>query len=340
MHRFAILGCGIVSRVHARAIAGLEEARLVGCCSARECSREAFAKETGCSPFTSYSAMLADSGCDVVSICTPSGQHPEQIIAAAEAGKHVVVEKPLGLRLAEADRAIEACEHAGVKLFVVMQNRYNPAIRLLKRAMDAGRFGRIYMLLARVLWFRDQGYYDMAPWRGTWHLDGGCLANQAAHYADIVQWLGGGIEKVHALGATQARRMEAEDSIVMNLRFRSGALGNITATTLTYPGDLEGSLTVLGERGTVQVGGIALNRLDRWDFDSADPMDGEVEGTATAPSEGTGFGHADYFRNVLEVLDGHTRPLVDGREGRKTVELIEAAYRSSHDGGRPVRLPL
>jgi UDP-N-acetyl-2-amino-2-deoxyglucuronate dehydrogenase len=340
MVRVALVGCGRISKSHVEALAGLTDAELVACCDVVPARAEAIASKTDCAAYSDYERMLRETKCDVVSLCTPSGLHPSQAALAAKYGRHVLSEKPLGVRLDDVDEAIRACDAAGVHLFVVKQNRFNRTVRLARQALEMGRFGRIYMVLSSVLWARPQEYYDAARWRGTWEYDGGCLCNQAAHYVDLVQWMGGAVESVQAYSATQGRRIEAEDSIVVNLRFRSGALGSINVTTLAYPKNLEGSLTILGEKGTVKIGGFALNHFERWEFDSGHPMDEEIQSAATNPPNVYGFGHLDYYRHVLDVLNGQGEAEVDGRDGRKTVELICAAYVSARKGGTPCPLPL
>jgi UDP-N-acetyl-2-amino-2-deoxyglucuronate dehydrogenase len=250
-----------------------------------------------------------------------------------------VTEKPMAISLAAADDLVQACDAAGVHLFVVKQNRLNPAIQLLRRAVDKGRFGRIYSANTTVRWTRPQEYYDAEPWRGTWEFDGGAFMNQASHYVDLMQWLVGPVESVMAKTATQARRLEAEDSGVALLKFRSGALGVIEVTVLTYPRNLEGSITILGEKGSVKVGGTAVNRVDTWLFAEYDDDDKLVEAANTNPPNVYGFGHEGYYRNVLKVLRGDARPDTDGRAGRKSLELILGIYESAKTG-REVPIPL
>ena len=258
---------------------------------------------------------------------------------AARAGKHVVSEKPMAISLAGADELVHACDEAGVQLFVVKQNRLNPSIELLRRAIDKGRFGRLYMLNCTVHWARPQEYYDQAPWRGTWEFDGGAFMNQASHYVDLIQWMGGPVESVIAKTATLARRIESEDSGVAVLKFRSGALGTIEVTMLTYPRNLEGSITVLGEKGSVKIGGTAVNRVEHWAFADYDDDDKLIEAASTNPPTVYGFGHEAYYRNVLQVLRGEARAGTDGREGRKSLELILGIYQSARTGCE-VPLPL
>lgn len=332
MHKIALAGCGRISKNHIDSILKLREeglVELVACCDViPERAIEAAMKVgNGCRSYTDIETMLeTEKNVDLVSLCTPSGLHPYQAIKVAEAGKNILSEKPMGCSIEACDRAIAAADKAGVKYMVVKQNRFNPAIQLLRRAFDKGRFGRIYMILANVLWTRPQEYYDMAKWRGTYELDGGCLSNQAAHYVDMVQWFGGDVADAQAEFSTQKIKMEAEDTISVAIKFKSGAIGNINATVLTYPKNLEGSITILGENGTVRVGGGSMNKIERWEFADKDPMDEEVSQNDTAPKSVYGFGHLPYYRNVLDVLDGRTAPMCDGREARKTVEIIEMSY--------------
>jgi UDP-N-acetyl-2-amino-2-deoxyglucuronate dehydrogenase len=289
--------------------------------------------------FGSLDEMLAAVPSDLVSICTPSGLHPQHGIIAARAGRHVLTEKPMAISLAAADELVQACDAAGVQLFVVKQNRLNPAIQLLKRAVEKGRFGRLYMANVTVRWTRPQSYYDAEPWRGTWEFDGGAFMNQASHYVDLMQWLMGPAESVMAKTATQARRIEAEDSGVAVVKFRSGALGVMEVSVLTFPKNLEGSITILGETGSVKIGGTAVNRVDHWEFADYDDDDKLVDAAATAPPSVYGFGHVPYYENVVAALRGHGKADTDGRAGRKSLELILGIYESAKTG-REVPIPL
>lgn len=331
MHKIALVGCGRISNNHIEAITKLKEeglAELVACCDViPERAIEAAMKAGGsCKSYTDYTQMLKETDASLISICTPSGLHPYQAIEAAEAGKNILSEKPQGCSLEACDKAIEAADKANVKYMVVKQNRFNPSIQLLRRAYEKGRFGKIYMILANVLWTRPQDYYDMAKWRGTYELDGGCLSNQASHYVDLVQWFGGEVQDVTAQHSTQKIKMEAEDTISVALKFKGGAVGSINATVLTYPKNLEGSLTILGEKGTARVGGFALNKIEHWEFADGDPMDEEVKNASEAPKSVYGHGHLPYYRHVLDVLEGKIEPMCTGREARKTVEIIMRAY--------------
>jgi len=337
--RVALVGCGRISRNHLEAIDRIDGLALSAVCDIDESRAREAGERHGVPWFRSYDEMLAEAPCDVVTIATPSGLHPQHGIAAARAGKHVISEKPIAISLEGADALVHACDVAGVNLFVVKQNRLNAPIQLLKRAIDRGRFGRIYMANCTVRWTRPQEYYDQAPWRGTWEFDGGAFMNQASHYVDLIQWLVGPVESVIAKTATMARRIEAEDSGVAVLKFRSGALGTIEVTMLTYPKNLEGSITILGETGTVKIGGTAVNKVEHWTFADDDDDDKLVDAVSTSPPNIYGFGHEAYYRNVLGVLRGGAMPETDGRAGRKSLELILGIYESAKTG-RDVPLPL
>lgn len=337
--RVALVGCGRISRNHIDAIAKVPELELVAVADLDVARAREAGAIAGAPAFGSLQDMLREVPSDLVTICTPSGLHPQQGIIAARAGRHVVTEKPMAISLAAADELVQTCDAEGVHLFVVKQNRLNPPIQLLKRAMDKGRFGRIYMSNVTVRWTRPQDYYDAESWRGTWEFDGGAIMNQASHYVDLMQWLLGPVESVMAKTATQARRIEAEDSGVALLKFRSGALGVIEVSVLTWPRNLEGSITILGEKGSVKIGGTAVNKVEHWLFDAYDDDDKLVEAASTNPPTVYGFGHEGYYRNLVPVLRGRERPDTDGRAGRKSLELILGIYESAKTG-REVPIPL
>jgi UDP-N-acetyl-2-amino-2-deoxyglucuronate dehydrogenase len=330
--RVALVGCGRIARNHFDAIARVDGLDLVGVADIVPARAEAAGAANGVPAFTSLAEMLAAVDCDVVTVATPSGLHPVHGIEAARSGKHVVSEKPMAISLAGADSLIDACAESGVRLFVVKQNRLNPAIQLVKRAVQKGRFGRIHSANCTVRWARPQEYYDQAPWRGTWAMDGGAFMNQASHYVDLIQWLAGPVESVAAMTATQERKIEAEDSGAAVLRFQNGAIGVLDVTMLTYPKNLEGSLTILGDSGSVKIGGTAVNRVETWLFEDYDDDDKLIEAAATTPPTVYGFGHQGYYRNVLRVLRGEAVPDTDGREGRKSLEIILAIYESARTG--------
>ena len=337
--RVALVGCGRISKNHLEALDKVQGVGLVAVADTDVERARAVGAAHNVPAFGSLEEMLAAVPSDLVSICTPSGLHPQHGIIAARAGRHVLTEKPMAISLAAADELVQACDAAGVQLFVVKQNRLNPAIQLLKRAVDKGRFGRLYMANVTVRWTRPQSYYDAEPWRGTWEFDGGAFMNQASHYVDLMQWLMGPAESVMAKTATQARRIEAEDSGVAAVKFRSGALGVMEVSVLTFPKNLEGSITILGESGSVKIGGTAVNRVDHWEFADYDDDDKLVDAAATAPPSVYGFGHVPYYQNVVAALKGQGKADTDGRAGRKSLELILGIYESAKTG-REVPIPL
>jgi len=338
--RFALVGCGRISGSHFDAIQRhVERAELVGVC---DIDGEAVAKaaaKTGASAFRSLEAMLAGSDADLVILSTPSGLHADQTVQVAAAGRHVMTEKPMATRWQDGKRMVHACDQAGVHLFVVKQNRRNATLQLVKRAIEGGRFGRIYMVNINVFWSRPQSYYDSAPWRGTWEFDGGAFMNQASHYVDLLDWLIGPVESVQAYTATLARNIQVEDTGVVSIRWRTGALGSMNVTMLTYPKNYEGSITILGEKGTVRVGGVAVNKIEHWEFAEPHPDDATVERASYETTSVYGFGHPLYYDNVIQALRGEAVPDTDGREGLDSLEILIATYLSARDGRR-VALPL
>jgi UDP-N-acetyl-2-amino-2-deoxyglucuronate dehydrogenase len=338
--RFALVGCGRISGNHVEALASHgEHAELVGICDTDPAALEAMRAKTGAPAFATLDDLLAECDCDVVVLATPSGLHAEQGIAAARAGRHVVTEMPMSTRWQDAKQLVQVCDQEGVDLFVVKQNRRNATIQLLKRAMEKGRFGRVYMVNVNVFWSRPQSYYDSARWRGTWEFDGGAFMNQASHYVDLLDWIIGPVESVHAVTATLARNIQVEDTGVVNIKWRSGALGSMNVTMLTYPQNLEGSITIIGEKGTARVGGVAVNRIEHWQFAEPDEDDAAVQDASYQTTSVYGHGHPLYYRNVIQSLRGEAEPETDGREGLRSLELLIGIYLSARDA-RTVTLPL
>jgi UDP-N-acetyl-2-amino-2-deoxyglucuronate dehydrogenase len=338
--RFALVGCGRIAANHFAAFEQLRDrAELVAVCDIDPAALAAATKRTGARGYASLTELLAHGDSDVVVIATPSGLHPEQTIQIAESGRHVMTEKPMATRWEDGKRMVHACDSAGVRLFVVKQNRHNATLQLLKHAIERGRFGRIYMVTVNVFWTRPQSYYDSAKWRGTWEFDGGAFMNQASHYVDLLDWLIGPVESVYAYTATLARNIEVEDSGVAAVRWRSGTLGTVNVTMLTYPKNLEGSITVIGEKGTVRVGGVAVNEIQHWAFADAADEDQRVKSASYQTASVYGLGHPAYYDNVIKVLSGEAEPQTDGREGLRSLEVLIAIYRSARDGHR-ISLPL
>ena len=338
--RIAVVGCGRISERHFDALnAHSARAELVAVCDTDPCALAAARDRTGVPGYPTLRSLLEASDADAVVLCTPSGLHADQAIQVAEAGRHVISEKPMATRWNDANRMVKACDDAGVRLFVVKQNRRNLTLQLVKSAVEKGRFGRIYMANLNVYWSRPQSYYDSARWRGTWEYDGGAFMNQASHYVDLLDWIVGPVQSVHAFTGTLGRNIEVEDTGVANIRWRNGALGSVNVTMLTYPNNLEGSLTILGEKGTVRVGGVAVNEIQHWQFATPDPDDEKVKSASYETTSVYGFGHPLYYDNVMSTLQGEAEPETDGREGLRSLELLIGIYRSARDG-RVVSLPL
>ena len=338
--RFALVGCGRIAVNHFSSIKQhSDRAELVGVCDVSRSALDAAVALTNAKPYTTVASLLKDTNADAVILSTPSGLHAQQAVEIAASGRHVVTEKPMATRWHDGLRMVKACDDASVRMFVVKQNRRNATLQLLKMAVEQGRFGRIYMVNINVFWTRPQEYYDSAAWRGTWEFDGGALMNQASHYVDLLDWLIGPIESIQAYTATLARDIEVEDSGVISVRWRSGALGSMNVTMLTYPKNLEGSITILGEKGTVRIGGVAVNEIQQWEFLEPRDEDSQIKQANYATTSVYGFGHPLYYNNVINVLRGEALPETDGREGLRSLEVLIAAYLSARDGKR-VALPL
>lgn len=338
--RFAVVGCGRISPNHFAALEKhADRAELVAICDADPQVLADATNKLKVPAFTSLSDLLTAKLADIIVLATPSGLHPQQAIQCAKAGVHVMTEKPMATRWEDGKRMVEACDAAGVHLFVIKQNRRNATLQLLKRAVEKKRFGRIYMVCINVFWQRPQSYYNTAKWRGTWEFDGGAFMNQASHYVDLIDWLIGPVESVFAYTATLARDIQVEDTGVLAIKWRSGTLGTMNVTMLTYPKNLEGSITIIGEKGTVRIGGLAVNEIQEWRFAEADTDDALVKDASYQTTSVYGFGHPLYYDNVIKVLRGEANPETDGREGLKSLEVLIAAYTSARDG-RKVSLPL
>lgn len=338
--RFALVGCGRISKNHFESIKHHSEyAELVDICDIDPTALKNAVVETGAKPHDNLQSMLTNTTADIVILTTPSGLHADQAVLCARAGKHVITEKPMATRWEDGKRMVKACDEAGVKLFVVKQNRRNATLQLLKSAMNKKRFGKIYMVNVNVFWTRPQSYYDQGGWRGKWESDGGAFMNQASHYVDLLQWLIGPLESLHAYTGTLEREIDAEDTGVISLKWRSGAMGSMNVTMLTYPKNFEGSITILGEKGTARVGGVAVNEIQHWEFAESDADDAQINKSNYQTTSVYGFGHPMYYENVIKVMRGEASPETDGRAGLQSLEVLIATYISARDGKR-VGLPL
>ncbi len=344
---FGVVGCGMISQFHARAIDDLPGAKLVACFDHFPAAVERLSGATGCTAYGRLDEMLADPKVDIVVIGTPSGAHLEPAIAAARAGKHVIVEKPLEITLRRCDRIIRECEKNGVKLATIFPSRFHDSSVEMRRAVDGNRFGRLTTGDAYVKWFRSQEYYDSGQWRGTWELDGGgALMNQAVHSVDLLVWLMGPVAEMTAHTATLAhKRIAVEDVAMATLRFESGALGVIEASTAAYPGYLK-RIELHGSHGTAV---MEEEDIVTWDFAKSNRRDAAIKkkmaeskstgGGASDPTAIGHHGHTKQFRDMIRAIKKDTIPAVDGHEGRKAVEVILAIYKAA-ETGRVVKLPL
>lgn len=338
--RFALVGCGRISENHLAAIKKhADRCELVDVCDIDPAALKKVIDGENVQGHTDLSSLLKTTSADCVVLTTPSGLHSKQAIEIAESGRHVMTEKPMATRWKDGLKMVEACDVAGVKLFVVKQNRRNATLQLLKRAFDQGRFGKIYSVALNVFWTRPQDYYDSAKWRGTWEFDGGAFMNQASHYIDLLDWIIGPVESVMAYTGTLARDIEVEDTGVAAIRWRNGAMGTLNVTMLTYPMNLEGSITILGEKGSVRIGGVAVNEIQTWNFSEPHEDDEKFKDVSYETTSVYGFGHPLYYDNIISTLRGETEAETDGREGLKSLELLIAMYLSARDGKR-VALPL
>lgn len=338
--KVGLLGCGRIAKNHFASITKYpNDLKLVAVCDVDNEALENAQNEYNVNGYNDLSEMLSNETLDLLILCTPSGLHSRQAVIAAKYGVHIVSEKPMATNYADGLKMVEACDEAGVRLFVVKQNRRNATLQLLKRAIDDQRFGSIKMVHLNVFWTRPQEYYNHGNgWRGTWEFDGGAFMNQASHYADLVNWLIGPVESVQAMTST-TRNIEAEDTGVVNIKWRSGALGSMAVTMLTYPKNLEGSITILGEKGSAKIGGVAVNEIQTWEFSEECSYDKAVKSASYETTSVYGVGHPLYYKNIIDVFRGKAEPETDGREGLKSLEFLTAVYRAARDGGS-VGLPL
>lgn len=348
--RMAIIGCGRISYKHVEAIIqNKDEIELVAVCDVVEANAMAkkdeyitkIGKDVEVKVYTDYKEMLEKADIDMLSIATESGYHPEISIYCMNKGKHVLVEKPMALSIQDADRMIECANKNNVKLCVSHQNRFNEPIQKLRAAVDENRFGKLVNGTARILWNRNMGYYTQAPWRGTWQLDGGTLMNQCIHNIDLLQWMmGGDIDTVYAQCGTFLRDIEAEDFGAIIIKFKNGAIGVVEGSACVYPKNLEETLSIFGEKGTVVIGGIAVNAIETWRFgDNKDTEEEILSQQKGDPDSVYGFGHTPLFKDMIDAINTNRQPLINGVEGKKGMSIILAAYKSRLTG-LPVKFPM
>jgi len=335
MLKVALVGCGRIAKRHSELLGynQIKGAKLVGACDVIEDKAKKIASQFDIPYYTNMDIMMQREDIDIVSVLTESGNHASNVINLAKYKKHLLVEKPMALTLEDADAMIEACDRNNCKLFVVKQNRFNVPVMKLREAIELGRFGKKVLGTVRVRWCRDQNYYNLDKWRGTWAFDGGVLTNQASHHIDLLVWMMGDVDSVFAYSTTALVNIEAEDTAIALLKFKNGALGVVEATTAARPTDLEGSISILGENGAVEIGGFAVNKMLHWKFKDNLPDDDEVmQKYSVNPLNVYGFGHQAYYEHVVSSIKNNSPHLVDGLSGRKSLELINGMYESIETG--------
>lgn len=337
--KFGVVGCGRVSGNHLAALtSGKIPSALVAVSDIVEARAKEQGEKYGVPYYTNYHDMLKQHPeIEVVDIMTPTGYHAEHVIDLARYGRNIVVEKPMALRVSDCDAMMDACKRNKCRLFVVKQNRFNRAVVAARRALDEGRFGKLVLGTVRVRWMREQKYYEQDDWHGTWALDGGVMSQQASHHLDLLQWFMGPIDTMQCQMATRLLDIEVEDTSVAILRFKNGALGAYEATVATRPKDLEGSLSILGEKGSVIIGGHAVNRILHWQFKEERPEDAQIiqEFSQEVPNV-YGHGHTPYLGNVIAAIQEGNQALVEGPEGKKNIEILSALYESAASNGQAV----
>lgn len=338
--KFAVVGCGRVSNNHLKALtSGNINAELIAVSDIDEKKAKSKSEEFGVPSYLDYHEMMTKHGeIDIVDIATPTGYHARHVIDISRYGKHIVVEKPMALRVSDCDEMIRSCTENNCRLFVVKQNRFNPAVVAARQALDAGRFGKLVMGTVRVRWMRQQSYYEQDNWHGTWELDGGVMSQQASHHLDLLQWFMGPIETMQCIQATRLLDIEVEDTSLATFKFTSGALGAYEATVASRPEDLEGSLSILGEKGSVIIGGRAVNEILYWKFKDEQPEDARMQNTSSQEIPNVyGHGHAPYLANVIDAILHDKPALVEAPEGKKNIEILTALYESAALGGKYVK---
>jgi UDP-N-acetyl-2-amino-2-deoxyglucuronate dehydrogenase len=330
---FGLIGCGKIAEKHAKLLAGIDGANLIAVADTDKDRAQRLGQIYSIPSYTDFTEMLTTEPVDVANILTPSGTHAQIGVEVAKLNKHMIIEKPLALTMEDADAVLKACEENRVKIFVVKQNRYNLPVQQLRGALDNGRFGRLVLGTVRVRWSRRQEYYDRDAWRGTWALDGGVLANQASHHIDLLQWMMGPVDSVVAKAGTMLVDIEAEDLALAIIKFRNGALGVVEATTCARPVDLEGSLSVLGERGSVEISGFAVDNLRTWNFEDPSPDDEDIISKyARNPRNIYGYAHIKFFEDVIDCIRHDRDGSITGSEARKALKLVTALYESIETG--------
>lgn len=342
MIKVALVGCGRIAKRHSDLLGNnlIKNSCLKAVCDIDPEKARNIGEKHNVPYYYDMDEMMKKEDIDLVSVLTESGNHAKHVINLSKYGKNIIVEKPMALTIEDAELMIKACEENSCLLFVVMQNRFNKPVVKLREAIEKNKFGKLVMGTVRVRWCRKKEYYNQASWRGTWAMDGGVLANQASHHIDLLEWMMGDIESIYAKSIHALADIEAEDTAVAVLKFKNGALGIIEATTATRPYDLEGSISILGEKGTVEIGGFAVNKMLHWNFtDETEEENDILENYYENPPDVYGFGHKLYYNNVIDTIINGEKQFVDGYEGKKSLEVITAIYKSIEINNE-IELPL
>ena len=343
--KYALIGCGRIAVNHIKAALN-NHLEIVAICDVKPEAMEILLgkydleKETSIHRYTDYQEMVQAERPALVAIATESGLHAEVALHCIRRGINVIIEKPMAMSMADADAIVEAAEQYHVKVCACHQNRFNPAVQATRKALDEGRFGKLSHGSIHVRWNRNKDYYDQAPWRGTWAQDGGCMMNQCIHGVDLLRWMmGDEVEEVYAQTAQQFHHyLECEDVGMAVVKFKNGAIGTIEGTTNVYPKNLEETLYLFGETGTVKIGGTSTNNIDVWDFADQRPEDADLKGLQEATSNVYGNGHTLVYADMMDAIANDRPPYIDGKAGRRALEMILAMYQSAATGV-PVKLP-
>lgn len=344
--KYALIGCGRIATNHIKAVTN-NQLELAALCDVKPeamenlLARHGLEGDTAIRRYTDYQEMLEAEKPTLVGIATESGSHAEIALACIERGIHVIIEKPIAMSMADADKIVEAAEKYNVKVCACHQNRFNNAIQATRKALEEDRFGRMSHGSIHVRWNRNKDYYDQAPWRGTWAQDGGCMMNQCIHGVDLLRWMmGDEVVEVYAQTAQQFHNyLECEDVGMAVVKFANGAIGTIEGTTNVYPKNLEETLYLFGEKGTVKIGGTSTNNIDVWDFADRRPEDEGMAGMQEATSNVYGNGHTAVYADMMDAIVQDRAPYIDAKAGRRALEMILAMYQSAATG-KPVTLPL
>lgn len=342
----ALIGCGRIATNHIKAVLN-NHMELVAICDVKPDAMEnllakhGLERDTSIRRYTDYKEMIETERPTLAAIATESGLHAQIALYCIEHRVNVIIEKPMALSMVDADAIVEVAERLHVKVCVCHQNRFNQAVQAAKRALDEGRFGKLSHGSIHVRWNRNKAYYDQAPWRGTWAQDGGCMMNQCIHGVDLLRWLmGNEVEEVYAQTAQQFHHyLECEDIGMAVVRFKNGAIGTIEGTTNVYPRNLEETLYLFGETGTVKIGGISTNTIDVWEFADQHPEDAALQGLQEATGNVYGNGHTAVYTDMMQAIEQDRMPYIDAKAGRGALEMILAMYQSAATG-KPVKLPL